>query len=157
MKLAHLFQLKATVDAPDADRPDPRRNTRQIFRATGGHFRRRTALRDEVLPPWRRVAPRCRGRHSDRWTSESCSARAMTASRSTCVTAGLMDFNETVQARSSLRVSRPSSATIEFLTHVRFECADESLCVAHAGRSPSVRDGCTPTASSTPIYELVNG
>ena len=151
MKLAHLFQLKATVDAPTLIGPTPI-GTRQIFAVSGGTFEGER-LSGVVLPP------------GGEWLLDAGDGFGQVDVRLMLRTnddvpiymrySGLMDFNETVQGKLAAGQSTDFGDN-PFLTHVRFECADERY--AWLTRVIAVGEGrMHPDCVEYAIYELVNG
>ena len=151
MKLAHLFQLKATVDAPTLIGPTPI-GTRQIFAVSGGTFEGER-LSGVVLPPggeWLLDAGDGFGQVDVRLMLRTNDDAPIYMRYS-----GLMDFNETVQGKLAAGQSTEFGDN-PFLTHVRFECDDERY--AWLTRVIAVGEGrMHPDCVEYAIYELVNG
>ena len=151
MKLAHLFQMKASVDAPTLIGPTPV-GTRQIFAVTGGTFEGER-LSGVVLPPggeWLLDAGDGFGQVDVRLMLRTNDDAPIYMRYS-----GLMDFNETVQGKLAAGQSTEFGDN-PFLTHVRFECADERY--AWLTRVIAVGEGrMHPDCVEYAIYELVNG
>ena len=120
MKLAHLFQMKASVGAPTLVGPTPV-GTRQIFAVTGGSFEGER-LRGEIGTPggeWLLDAGDGFGQVDVRLLLHTDDGAPIYMRYS-----GLMDFNEVVQGKLAAGQSTEFGDN-HFLTHVRFECADE--------------------------------
>ncbi len=119
MKLVHLFQMKASVEAPIEIGPMPI-GTRRIFNATGGTFEGER-LKGEVLPG------------GGEWFLDSGDGFGQVDVRLMLRTedgvhiylrySGIMDFNEVVGAKLAAGQSTEYGDN-KFLTQVRLECAD---------------------------------
>jgi hypothetical protein len=119
MKLVHLFQMKATVEAPIEIGPMPI-GTRRVFNATGGSFKGER-LNGTVLPG------------GGEWFLESGEGFGQVDVRLMLRTdddvhiylrySGVMDFNEVVGGKLAAGQSTEYGDN-RFLTQVRMECAD---------------------------------
>ena len=151
MKLVHLMQMKATVAAPVEIGPMPI-GTRRIFQATGGSFEG-DRLRGEVLPgggEWFLDAGEGMGQVDVRLLLRTDGGVPIYLRYS-----GTMDFNETVGAKLAAGQSTDYGDN-EFLTQVRFECADPSL--DWLSRAIAVGEGrMHPDCVEYAIYQVVHG
>ena len=151
MQLVHLFQMKATVDAPVEIGPLPT-GTRRIFAVTGGTFEGER-LRGTVLPPggeWLLDAGEGFGQVDVRLMLRTEDEVPIYMRYS-----GIMDFNEVVGGKLAAGKSTEYGDN-RFLTHVRFECADERY--AWLSTTVAVGEGrMHPDCVEYAVYELVNG
>jgi hypothetical protein len=119
MKLVHLMQLEATVDAPIEIGPMPI-GTRRVFNATGGRFRGER-LEGEVLPgggEWFLDAGEGFGQVDVRLMLRTADGAHVYLRYS-----GIMEWNEVVTAKLAAGESTDYGDN-RFLTQVRMESAD---------------------------------
>ena len=151
MQLAHLFQMKATVDAPVEITPMPI-GTRRVFAVTGGTFEGER-LRGTVLPPggeWFLDAGEGFGQVDVRLMLRTDDDVPIYMRYS-----GIMDFNEAVGEKLASGKSTEYGDN-KFLTHVRFECGDSRY--AWLATTVAVGEGrMHPDCVEYAVYELVNG
>lgn len=151
MQLVPLFRLKGHVDAPTLIGPTPV-GTRQIFSVTGGTFDG-DRVSGVILPP------------GGEWLLDAGDGFGQVDVRLLLRTdddvpiymryTGLMDFNEVVQGKLAAGQSTEFGDN-HFLTHVRFECADERY--AWLTRVMAVGEGrMHPDCVEYSVFELVNG
>lgn len=151
MQLVPLFHMKARVEAPTLIGPLPV-GTRQIFAVAGGTFEGER-LSGAVLPPggeWMLDAGDGFGQVDVRLMLRTDDDVPIYMRYS-----GLMDFNEVVQRKLAAGQSTGFGDNL-FLTHVRFECADERY--AWLTRVLAVGEGrMHPDCVEYAVSELVNG
>ena len=151
MKLVHLMQLKATVEAPIEIGPMPI-GTRRIFNATGGSFEGER-LKGEVLPgggEWFLDAGEGFGQVDVRLLLRTDDGAPIYLRYG-----GIMDFNEAVGAKLAAGQSTDYGDN-KFLTHVRMECADPKY--AWLATTRAVGEGrMHPDCVEYAIYEMAHG
>ena len=151
MKLVHLMQLKATVDAPIEIGPMPI-GTRRVFNATGGRFEGER-LTGEVLPgggEWFLDAGEGFGQVDVRLMLRTDDGAHVYLRYS-----GVMDFNEVVMAKLAAGESTDYGDN-RFLTQVRMESADPSY--AWLTSTIAVGEGrMHPDCVEYAIYEVAHG
>lgn len=151
MKLVHLMQMKAHVEAPIEIGPMPI-GTRRVFNAVSGTFEGER-LRGEVL------------HNGGEWFLDAGDGMGQVDVRLMLRTedgapiymrySGIMDFNELVGQKLAQGVSTDYGDN-RFLTHVRFECADPRY--AWLTTTVAVGEGrMHPDCVEYAIYELENG
>lgn len=151
MKLVHLMQLKASVDAPIEIGPMPI-GTRRIFNATGGTFEGER-LSGVVLPgggEWLLDAGAGFGQVDVRLMLKTTDGAHIYLRYS-----GIMDFNDVVAGKLAAGQSTDYGDN-RFLTQVRMECADPryaSLATTIAVGEGRMHPDCVEYA----IYEVAHG
>lgn len=150
MNLVHLFQMKATVEAPIEIGPMPI-GTRRIFNATGGTIEGER-VRGVVLPgggEWFLDAGDGFGQVDVRLMLKTHDDAHIYMRYS-----GIMDFNEVVGGKLAAGQSTEYGDN-HFLTHVRFECADPRY--AWLTTSVAVSEGrMHPDCVEYAVYALAN-
>ena len=151
MKLVHLMQLKATVDAPIEIGPMPI-GTRRVFNATGGRFEGER-LAGEVLPgggEWFLDAGEGFGQVDVRLMLRTDDGAHVYLRYS-----GVMDFNDVVMGKLAAGESTDYGDN-RFLTQVRMESAHPSY--AWLTSTIAVGEGrMHPDCVEYAIYEVAHG
>jgi len=151
MKLVHLMQMKATVEAPIEIGPMPI-GTRRVFNATGGSFEG-DRLSGVVLPgggEWFLDAGEGFGQVDVRLMLQTNDGAHIYLRYS-----GVMDFNEVVGGKLAAGQSTEYGDN-KFLTQVRMECADPRY--AELATMIAVGEGrMHPDCVEYAIYEVAHG
>jgi hypothetical protein len=151
MKLVHLMQLKATVDAPIEIGPMPI-GTRRVFNATGGRFEGER-LSGEVLPgggEWFLDAGEGFGQVDVRLMLRTDDGAHVYLRYS-----GVMDFNDVVMGKLAAGTSTDYGDN-RFLTQVRMESAATDY--AWLTSTIAVGEGrMHPDCVEYAIYEVAHG
>lgn len=151
MKLVHLMQMKATVDAPIEIGPMPI-GTRRVFNATGGTFEGER-LSGVVLPgggEWFLDAGQGFGQVDVRLMLKTHDGSHIYLRYN-----GIMDFNDVVGGKLAAGQSTDYGDN-RFLTQVRMECADPRY--AFLATTIAVGEGrMHPDCVEYAIYEVAHG
>lgn len=151
MKLEHLMQVKARVDAP-VEVGKTLTGTRRVYTVAGGEFRG-DRLRGTVLPgggEWFLQGEGSLGAVDVRVMLETDDKVPVYMHYT-----GLLDFNEGVIASLTAGKSSEFGDNL-FLTHVRFETGDEKY--AWLARTIAVGEGRVhPDSVEYAIYEVKHG